>query len=86
MNAKRLGDGFGRGHKSKAFEFVGRSEAARRTCMDRHARKVGRVFVLEVEAAGDARGAAGGGIGAGAFPEPPRKILVSSLPDKATQA
>ena len=86
MNAKRLGDGFGRCHESEAFELGGRSEAARLRRMDRHARKVGRVFVLEVEAAGDARGAAGGGIGAGAFPEPPRKILVGSLPDKPTQA
>ena len=44
--------------------------------MDRHARKVGRVFVLEVEAAGDAGCAAGGRVGAGALAEPPRKVLV----------
>jgi hypothetical protein len=78
MNTKRLGDGFGRGHEPEAFELGGRGEAARLGRIDRHARKTGRVFVLEVEAAGDARGAAGGGIGARAFPEPPGKILVGS--------
>ena len=76
MNAKRLGDGFRRCHEPEAFSSAGVGEAARLGRMDRHARKIGRVFVLEIEAAGDARGAAGGRIGAGAFAQPPRKILV----------
>ena len=78
-HAKRLRRRFRRGHEAEAFEFGGRGKAAGMGGMDRDARKVGRVFVLEIHAAGDARGAAGSRIGAGALPEPSRKILVLEL-------
>ena len=71
-----MGDGFRRCDQAEPFELGGVRQAAGLRRVDRHARKVGRVFVLEIEAAGDARGAAGGGVGAGAFAQPAGKVLV----------
>ena len=68
--------GFRRRDQAEPVELVGGRYAAGLCRMDRHARKVRRVLVLEIEAAGDARCAARGRVGAGAFAQPAGEVLV----------
>ena len=69
-------DGLRCGDQAEPFELVGVRLAAGVRRADLNARKVRRILVLEIEAAGDARCAAGGGVGAGAFAEATGEVLV----------
>src|SRR6185437_6011673 len=60
----------------KPVELPGARHTPRLGRMECYARKLGRVFVLEIETSGDARCAARGRIGAGAFSQPPGKVFV----------
>ena len=68
---------FRRCHQPKPFKLGGDlSSGLMLRCVDFDARKVGRILVLEIQAPGDPRCAAGGRVGAGAAAHAAGKILV----------